>query len=143
MLKTLGTLAAGLLALTVQTSAAQAQQFQVPVSADYIEFSLQFTGGIAAPYTVIWDVMEHEGQLAICGAGFLRDARFNAAIRQMARNASLTVDGQTRPVDLSGFRRARSINNLRSGAAHCHVVGALPRTNQPIHLQYGGATVRF
>jgi hypothetical protein len=144
MIKRLSMFSAAVFAATsLFASNADAQDFQVQVTSEFTEFSLQFTGGIADPYTIVWNVMEREGQLALCGAGFLRDARFNTAIRQIARSGSLMVDGQPRPVNLTFFRSARSINNLRSGAANCQVVGPLPRTNEGVFLQYGGVTVRL
>lgn len=135
-------LTASTLAFLLVPGAASAQDFRVQVTSEFTETPLSFTGGVADPYIVLWNVMAHQGQLALCGTGFLRDPRFAATIRSMARNGGLQVDGVTRPVNLTFFNRARSVRDLRSGTATCRVVGQLPSGSSRISLSFDSGTLR-
>ena len=120
----------------------KAQEFQVPMTAAFNEGVIQFTGGLGTVYTFRWAAIVVDGQLAICGAGYLRDSRLRTTIRDMARDAEIQIGGQPVPVDLRFFSRARTVNALSSTAATCRVIGAAPRGNTQIGLRFGSATFR-
>lgn len=130
------------LACLMAPVAASAQQFQIQVNGAFTETPLAFTGGVADPYTFSWDIIEYQGQLALCGIGYLRDQRFSSTIRSMARDSGLEVDGRMRAVDLTFFTRARSMRDMRTGTATCQVVGPLPSTRASIGLQFATGTLR-
>lgn len=130
------------LSLAFVSAPAKAQDFQVQITSEFTETPLAFTGGVADPFIANWNMMAHQGQLALCGSGFLRDARFGSTIRGMARDGAIQVDGAIRPVDLTFFTRARSARDLRSGTATCRLVGPLPSTNAGIGLRYGAGNLR-
>jgi len=103
---------------------AQAQQFQINVDGEFSEETLQFTGGVAPPYSFMWDMRVVNGSLAICGVGHLRDSRFRDTIRQILRGGVVTVNGQEYPVDLNFFSRARTRNAMSGTPATCQSVVA-------------------
>lgn len=120
----------------------KAQEFQVPMTPDFNEGEIRFTGGLGAVYTFRWDAIARDGQLAICGTGYLRDNRLRSTIRGMAREAEIQIEGQLVGIDLRFFSRARTVNALQSTAANCRVIGPLPRGSARIGLRFGSGTFR-
>lgn len=120
----------------------KAQDFQVPMTPNFSEGDIQFTGALGTVYAFRWTAIAAEGQLAICGTGHLRDSRLRSTIRDMARNGEIRVGSQVSSVDLNFFSRARTMNALQSTAANCRIVGPLPRGNVQILLRFGSGTFR-
>jgi hypothetical protein len=119
-----------------------AQDFQVPMSADFNDGEIRFTGELGTVYHFRWDAVAVDGQLAICGTGYLRDTRLRSTIRDMARDGEILVGAQLVRVDLRFFSRARTMNALQSTAANCQVVGPSPRDITSIALRFGAGTFR-
>jgi hypothetical protein len=135
------TLAAAL-ALSLSGAAASAQEFQVPMDASFSEGSIQFTGEFGHVYYFRWNARPHQGQVAVCGAGYLRDIRLSGTIRDMARNGEVRVGDTVFPVDLSFFTRARTRTALATTPATCRVVGPIPRGATSANIRFGDGVFR-
>ena len=97
---------------------AQAQEFEVLVDETFTQSEIEFISGVAPHYTVIYDLRLVNGQVTICGSGYLRDRRFNSTIRDMLRNSTLQVGGRLVSVNLTYFSRAHTRIALRSMPAN-------------------------
>lgn len=140
-------IAATLVMAALSPSSAHSQTFEVPVDADFVEMPVTFTGQFGTVYEARWAVRPVDGQIAVCGVGFVRDARFNGTVRQMLRDAEILLNKQNEqtvhPVSLTYFGRASSAQALNGATANCQNIGvAIPAGLQSIQLDLGDAVFR-
>ncbi|WJY20128.1 hypothetical protein QTA57_09430 [Fontisubflavum oceani] len=114
---------------------AQNSALQVPVTSEFIPGEIQFTGGLGTVYQYRWTMVAVDGQLALCGAGYLRDGRLRSSINDMLEGASLLVGSQVVPVDARFFTRARSARRLDQAVATCQPTGVSANTRETIYFQ--------
>ncbi|MEJ6394135.1 hypothetical protein V8J82_12755 [Gymnodinialimonas sp. 2305UL16-5] len=122
-------------------SPAAAQTFQVPVTGDFREGDITFTGQYGTVYYFLWDARIQDGRLAICGVGYTRDARFRTTIRRMARDGSLRINNSEIPFDMSFFTRATTRPSLTTTAATCQFVPGAPTSGQ-LQMRFGDGVFR-
>ena len=105
---------------------AQTGEFETPVTGEFIPGEINFTGGLGRVYEYRWDLAVIEGRIALCGVGYLRDARLRSTINDMLEGATLSSDTHEVAVDARFFSRARSAGRLDQSTATCRL------TNLPV-----------
>lgn len=118
--------------------------YQVTPNADFQEERIRFSGGVAPPFTILFDIQARNGQLAICGVTHLREGRFGSTMRRMLRGSTIIVGSQEIPVDLRFFARARTAQTLRTTSANCALTGiGLPPRGTGVGLRLAPGTIRL
>ena len=121
---------------------AAANDFETPVTPEFYDGEVRFTGEFGTVYVFRWYPMNIDGRFAICGIGFFRDAGFRSTVRGMAQDASFYVNGTPYPVDISHFTRVNRRNLLQSGAATCRQTDIPVAGTRRVAVQFGRGTYR-
>ena len=79
------------IALALCGGPALAEDFTVPVTADFNVDDLTWTGGLGKAYDMRWDALLVDGKVAVCGAGVFLDptTRFATVDLLRRRRSSL------------------------------------------------------
>ncbi|MCY1125956.1 hypothetical protein OU426_03735 [Frigidibacter sp. RF13] len=118
-------------------SAAWAADFAIPVDGDFwvddITWPTQGKG-----YEFRWLVIEHDGQLAVCGAGKYVNVSNKTQTRDLMRKAKVTLDGKPILKDLTFFTQLKSNADLATAKATCRDTGAKAGKNSKVGLDISG-----
>ncbi|WP_284164437.1 hypothetical protein [Frigidibacter sp. SD6-1] len=118
-------------------STAAAADFAIPVDGDFwvdeVGWQTQGKG-----YEFRWLVIEHDGQLAVCGAGKYVNVSNKTQTRDLMRKAKVTLDGKPILKDLTFFTQLKSNADLSAAKATCRDTGAKAGKNSKVGLDISG-----
>ena len=118
-------------------------QFQVPVSDRFTEGEIGASGEFRRIYAFLWDVIEVDGRIAVCGVGYFREPRARTVVSQIMGNATITLNEEVIHTGIRFFNRAMTNRRLTTTPANCVVTAAeIPRGRTDIFLNIGGGTIR-
>ncbi|MFZ1727441.1 MAG: hypothetical protein WBO29_14050 [Albidovulum sp.] len=130
-------------ALVLAASPAVAEDFQTPVTKDFLESAIEING-YGVGYVYRWDVLLFDDVVALCGVGIFPDARTAYAMKGLVRKASLTYRGKKILKDVSFFNKVKKNDDLSKATATCRSTGVAPvKGGGSFVLDVGGGRVRF
>ena len=101
-----------------------ASDFTTPVTEDFWEEDIEWTGGSGRAYEFRWYATVIKGQIAICGAGKFIDPTNRTASIDVLRKAKVTLDDKLILTDISFFTKLKKADNLMAASATCRNTGA-------------------
>ncbi len=121
-----------------------ASDFQIPVDDRFGGGTVDFSG-YGKGYIYKMKLIDREGQIAVCGAGYFPDASSAIGIRRLMRRTEVLLNGRKVVRDLSFFSQVRSEAALEGAPANCVLTGfPTPKTNDiEIDLKFPSGFVRF
>lgn len=131
-------------ALCSAAPAIAAGNFYIPVDERFGTGKIDLPGyGKGYIYRMI--VIDHEGTLAVCGAGYFADASSAVGMRRLMRKTAVLVNGRTLIRDLSFFTQVKSEAALNGASAACVTTGfPTPRSDDvEIDVSVPSGFVRF
>lgn len=119
--------------------------FQIPVTEDFGKGSIVWSGGIGEGYVYRIRVINHEGNLAVCGAGTYVDVASRDQTRRVMRRREVQIDGKTFLKDLTFFTIVKKNTPLVGAMANCRDSGVKvpPGKNHKFSLLADGRPYRF
>lgn len=121
-----------------------AAEFTMPVDDTFGGGTLT-VNGYGRGYVYRWDAFRHEGQIAICGAGYFPDVSSAVGIRRLLRKAVVEVNGKQVLRDISFFTQVRSEAALEAARANCTNTGipAPKSDNVDVYIVWPSGGIRF
>lgn len=121
-------------------STASAEDFSVPVTGDFNEDSIEWTGGLGKAYEFRWDAMLVDGKVVICGAGSFLDPTTRMQTNGLLRKAKAKLDGRVVLKDLSYFAQYSKGQDLGSAKANFRSTGVAPKgADSQVELDISGS----
>lgn len=102
---------------------AETELFQLPVTEDFGEGALNWNGGAGKGFVYRMKVINHKGNLAVCGAGTYPDVMSRDASRRVMRRMEVQIDGKTFIKDLTFFSIIKKNTPLVGAMANCRDSG--------------------
>ncbi len=128
------------IALALCGGPALAEDFTVPVTADFNVDDLTWTGGLGKAYDMRWDALLVDGKVAVCGAGVFLDPTTRFATVDLLRKAAVKLDGKVVMKDLSYFAKYKKGQNIDKVTANCRLTAAAPKSNNSqVELDISGS----
>ena len=116
----------------------------VPVTKDFNESEIEWTGGHPHSYVYVWDVIASNGKIAVCGAGQFADPTTRNASLGAMRKGFITMGGKKILTDLSFFNKVKKPADIYASKATCRLTNAsIPSKQQDIYLEVPGGQARF
>jgi hypothetical protein len=100
------------------TSAFAGSDFEVPVDKNFSEYTVS-VNGYGNGYEALWDLINADGYIAVCGAGIYPDVSSKLAIKQLMRGAVVMMNDKAILKDLSFFTEVRGGQALAKAKASC------------------------
>ena len=121
-----------------------AADFQIPVDERFGGGTIDFSG-YGKGYVYRMMLTDHEGQIAVCGAGYFPDASSAIGVRRLMRRAEVLLNGRKVVRDLSFFSQVRSEAALEGAPANCTLTGFPTPTsgNVEVDVNFPSGFVRF
>ncbi|MGB3317136.1 MAG: hypothetical protein WBB85_22340 [Albidovulum sp.] len=116
------TITACAVALSLTTPVFAASDFSLPIDDSFGGGTLT-VNGYGRGYMYKYNVIESNGQLAVCGASYFADASSAIGFRRILRKAVVELDGKKLVRDLSFFKQVRSESELNAGVSTCRNTG--------------------
>jgi hypothetical protein len=137
---TLAVAACGDSATSVQSGAVVGQ---MPVDESFIPWGIRWSGAGAGRYEARLRLVDIDGQIALCGVGWLSSGTYAKANRQSLRTKFVTYDGEEILRDFSFFARAGSEAALDGAMANCALTTMPVSADQGGEFDIGGNRSRF
>lgn len=131
--------AAALVAGLLVGQAVVAEDFSIPVNKDFSEEKLDWGGGLGKGMIFRWNVINHNGLIAVCGVGQFPDSRTQMASKDILRTSFVSMNGKVFFRDLSFFARVPMTTDLAKAKATCRDTGTkVPKGHTDILLTLHG-----
>jgi len=119
--------------------AADPKVFTVPVDDSFHENEMKWTGGVGTSYVYRYNLIDREGTLALCGAGYFTSPHSSRQTRSLMRKGTLRINDQVVLKDLSYFSKVKRLEDLDGAQANCMLTNAkTPRSRITWGIDMGG-----
>lgn len=129
-------IAAGLTGLLAASPAAAQSTFQVPVNKNFQQSELDWGGEFGKGYVYTITIIDNQGKLAVCGAGYYPSSHTRIQSKKAMRKLSITLNGKKILTDLSFFTEVKAGSDLTRATATCKMTSAAtPKGKADIQLK--------